>query len=65
MYILDKDRDAVDDKETDHDQDIGEGQLVVEGEVGVGVGGRSAVGLVQPRVIVAVEQHRILHEVPL
>ena len=64
--LLDEDCDAVDGKDAQDDQCVGEGQFVVEWrEIGTEVGWGRVVRLALPRIVVAVEQHRVLHEVPL
>ena len=44
-----------DDEERDYDQEVGEGKMVVEADMRVGVGGRGVVWLTRAAVIVPIE----------
>ena len=65
MHSLGEEGDHTEHKQGDDDQQVGQRQTVEESNVGLGVGGRRPVGLPLPRVIVAIEQRRVLKDIAL
>lgn len=66
FHSLEQQRHHTDQEECCNDQQICEWQLVMgHPNVRLGVGRGGQVGLILPRVVVAVEQHRVLKYIPL